>query len=277
MSGGIICRDIGPVAPPPPSWYRVCPVLRLHAPASVFGGLLHRAGAGTAPKSQLALKTISGLIRLIKAQPYPPRHRGRTATHAPLGTSRAAPAVERSRGLGGGGAGLTALAALVVLVVGVFDQAIVERVADFEALGANEVDAVDGFVDALAVEDPALELFYPEAHQVQVLAFDLAAAGFVLGKVGIFVGLVGRAGETGIKVTLGGLALASPGHRFYSLPLARARDVAAVLVADQEEAAPAVAGEHRDLALGAATRTNVLVGHIAALFRCLRFFLSHDR
>src|SRR4029077_487594 len=64
---------------------------------------------------------------------------------------------------------------------------------------------------------------------------------------------------------------------FFPFPLARACDVAAVLVANQEEAAPAVAGEHRDFALGAATRADVLVRYIAALFRSLRFFLSHDR
>src|SRR5271154_3509098 len=45
---------------------------------------------------------------------------------------------------------------------------------------------------------------------------------------------------------------------------ARACDVAAVLIADQEEATPTIAGEHRDLAFRAATRAEVLVAHIAA-------------
>ncbi len=88
------------------------------------------------------------MIRLIKAQARPPRHRAPTLR----GTAFAERA-HRSRltWSGGGDAGLAALAALVVLVVRVFDQTVVERVADLEAFGADEIDAVDGLVDAFAI------------------------------------------------------------------------------------------------------------------------------
>src|SRR5215472_7415052 len=59
-------------------------------------------------------------------------------------------------------------------------------------------------------------------------------------------------------------------------PLARARDITAVLLAHEKKPAPSVAGVHRDLALGAAAWTQVLIAQISALFRSLRFLLSHS-
>src|SRR5579884_1449826 len=94
---------------------------------------------------------------------------------------------------------LRALAALVVLIGGILGQAVIERMTDFQALGADEVDALDSLVDALAVEDAAAELFDPDAEQFLVLALDFAAAGFVLGKIRIFARLIRRIGEAGVE------------------------------------------------------------------------------
>src|SRR5580765_7096048 len=51
-----------------------------------------------------------------------------------------------------------ACGAEVVHVVRIFDQPLVEVVADLLARGTDEVDALDRLVDPLAVQDPALEL-----------------------------------------------------------------------------------------------------------------------
>jgi len=85
-------------------------------------------------------------------------------------------------------------------------------VADFEAFGADEVDALDGFVDSLAVEDSPAQLLDPDAEQLAILALDFPPAGFVLGKVRIFVRLVRHVAERGVLVALGGLALARSTH-----------------------------------------------------------------
>ena len=53
------------------------------------------------------------------------------------------------------GAGFTALAAEVVQVRRVLDDPVVERMADLQAFVADEVDAFDGLVDSLAIEDAA--------------------------------------------------------------------------------------------------------------------------
>src|SRR5713226_1901902 len=85
--------------------------------------------------------------------------------------------------------------------------------ADLEASRADEVDALDGFVDSLAVQDPPAQFLDSDPKQLAVLALDLSPAGFVLGKVGIFVGLVGHVAEGSVLVALGGLALARSAHR----------------------------------------------------------------
>ena len=60
---------------------------------------------------------------------------------------------------------LRARATQVLRVVRVFDQPVVHVVADLLALDADEVDALDRLVDALAVEDAALQLLDADAEQ----------------------------------------------------------------------------------------------------------------
>src|SRR5262249_59986758 len=48
--------------------------------------------------------------------------------------------------------------------------------------------ALDGLVDALAIQDPALQLLDADAEKLLVLPLDLAPPGLVLGK--LFLGLV---------------------------------------------------------------------------------------
>src|ERR1700685_253510 len=98
-------------------------------------------------------------------------------------------ATDRRGASGGGGLSLGARAAHIVQIGGIFGEAVVERVAHLHARGADEVDALDGFVDSFAVEDSAAQLLDPDAEQLAVLALDFASSGFVLGKVGIFVRL----------------------------------------------------------------------------------------
>ncbi len=62
----------------------------------------------------------------------------------------------------------------VLDVVRILDQALVEVVADLLADRADEVDALDGLVDALPIEDTALELVDADAEELLVLPLDLA-------------------------------------------------------------------------------------------------------
>src|SRR6185369_15505200 len=71
----------------------------------------------------------------------------------------------------------------VVHVVRVLDQAFVEVVAHLLAGGADEVDALDRLVDALPVEDAALELLDADAEQLLVLALYLAPSRFIFGEL----------------------------------------------------------------------------------------------
>jgi len=52
-------------------------------------------------------------------------------------------------------------------------------VADLHALGADEVDALDRLVDALAVQDAPAELLDADAEKVFVLTLDLPPPRFV--------------------------------------------------------------------------------------------------
>src|SRR5208282_4019043 len=113
----------------------------------------------------------------------------------------------------GGSLGLGACAAQIVLIGGIFAEPVVERVADFQAYGADEVDALDRLVDSFAIENSSAQLLDPDAEQLAVLSLDFSPAGFVLGKVGIFVRLVRHVAERGVLVALGSLALARSAHR----------------------------------------------------------------
>ena len=48
--------------------------------------------------------------------------------------------------------------------------------ADFSALEADEIEAVDAFIDFLPVEHPPSELIDADAEEIFVIFFDLAPA-----------------------------------------------------------------------------------------------------
>ena len=168
--------------------------------------------------------------------------------------------------------GLRAGGAQVVDVVRIFDQPLVHVVADLLALGADEVDAFDGLVDALAVEDAALQLLDADAEQVFVLALDLAAAGFVFGEIALLVGLRCRRRPRRSAVP----SWPCPSSVFgpYAPPAASARafDVAAVLVAHPEEPLATEPGEHGHAALRAAARDRNASCAAPAFSAVLAFF-----
>ena len=55
--------------------------------------------------------------------------------------------------------------------------------ADFFALEANEIEAVDALVDFLSVEHPPSELIDADTEEIFVIFFDFAPAGFVTWKI----------------------------------------------------------------------------------------------
>src|ERR1039458_9405546 len=190
---------------------------------------------------------------------------------------RSAAFLDRRRGCAiGGSLGLGACAAQIVLIGGIFAEPVVERVADFQACGADEVDALDRLVNSFAIENSSAQLLDPDAEQLAVLALDFSPAGFVLGKVGIFVRLVRHIAERGVLVALGSLALARSAHRESPCRLARASDEAAVLLADQVEALAAEAGELGHLALGSATGTDVFLLEAGVFLSGLCLLLCHN-
>src|ERR1700682_1333635 len=83
-----------------------------------------------------------------------------------------------------------ACAADVVQIRGVLGQTVVERMADLEASGADKIDALDSLVDSLAIQNSPAQLLDSYSEQLAILAFDLPPAGFVLGKIGVFVRFV---------------------------------------------------------------------------------------
>src|SRR5712671_7147884 len=98
---------------------------------------------------------------------------------------------------------LGACAADVVQIRGVLGQTVVERMANLEASGADKIDALDSLVDSLAVEDSPAQLLDSDPEQLAILAFNLPPAGFVLGKISVFVRLVRHIAERSVLVTLG--------------------------------------------------------------------------
>src|ERR1700722_6596833 len=80
--------------------------------------------------------------------------------------------------------------------------------ADLHAFGADEIDALDGLVDALAIEDAAAKFLDANAEEVLVLALDFPPAGFVLGEIGLFLVLVNGVGEPRVEILLRVLGLA---------------------------------------------------------------------
>src|SRR5215469_98780 len=182
----------------------------------------------------------------------------------------------RNRGRGGGNRLLLAArAALVVLIVGILGQPVVERMAHLPTTTADEVDALDGLVDPLAIENAAAEFFNADAEQLGILALYLASSGFVLGKVRIFISFVRHIPETCVAVALGSLAFPRSAHRVTPQYSTRTADVAAGLFAHQVETLAPEARELGHLALRAAARTHVLVLQFAAFFRGLCFLFCH--
>src|SRR6185503_9751789 len=170
-----------------------------------------------------------------------------------LGRGLAALAAPAARLLGRRAGG-----AEVVHVVRVLDQSFVEVVAHLLAGGADEVDALDGLVDALAVQDAPLELLDANAEQLFVLALDLPAASLVLRKLflAVFHGLlfvVEDRERLGLRAWL--VRFAGPRHGGTSLPYADGSAgtlrVAARLLANPEEPARTESGVLDDATLGA--------------------------
>src|SRR2546427_8660760 len=102
----------------------------------------------------------------------PPRRAASVGVHDNYRDAPTKKSAPRAR-LGRGRTPLRTLRAHIILILGIFLQTFVERMAHLHTPRANEVDALDGFVDALAVEDTALELFNPDSQQVLILALDL--------------------------------------------------------------------------------------------------------
>src|SRR5437870_11452263 len=101
-----------------------------------------------------------------------------------------------------------ARAAQVVQVVRVLHQPVVHVVAHLLARRADEIDALDRLVDALAVQDAAAQLLDADAEQLLVLTLDLAAPGLVLGEILLPVlGVVLVAVEDGERLGLAATAL----------------------------------------------------------------------
>src|SRR6267142_252157 len=84
--------------------------------------------------------------------------------------------------------------------------------ADLEESGADKIDTFDSLVYSLAVENSSAQLLDSYPEQFAILAFNLPPAGFVFGKICVFVRLVRHIAERRILVTLGRLALARSTH-----------------------------------------------------------------
>src|SRR5262249_12474085 len=118
-----------------------------------------------------------------------------------------------------GGAG----GAEVVQVVWVFHQPVVHVVAHLLARRADEVDAFDGLVDALAVQDASAKLLDPDAEELLVLALDLAPPGLVLREillavVGLVILRVEEVEATTLALGTVLVRLACPCHRGHVPP-----------------------------------------------------------
>src|SRR5882672_874392 len=172
---------------------------------------------------------------------------------------------------------LGACTADVVQIRGVLGQTVVERMANLEASGTDKIDALDSLVDSLAVEDSPAQLLDSYPEQLAILAFNLPPAGFVLGKISVFVRLVRHIAERSVLIALGCLALTRSTHSYRPRSrLARASDKAASFLAYQVEALASEARKLGDLAIGTATRTQVSLLEAGILLGGFRFFLCHE-
>src|SRR3972149_3070052 len=76
-----------------------------------------------------------------------------------------------------------ARAAEVELGLRIFDEPLVEIVAYFLAFHADEINAVDVFVDFFPIEHPAFKFLYPNAQKLFVISLDLEPASLIAGKI----------------------------------------------------------------------------------------------
>ena len=83
--------------------------------------------------------------------------------------------------------------------------------ADLRTAHANEVDSLNRLVDSFAIKNATLELFDANTQELLVLPFDLAAACFVFGQVGVFVASLGHLGVP-VQIAFGGLGLVDFRH-----------------------------------------------------------------
>ena len=94
-----------------------------------------------------------------------------------------------------------------------FHPTFVEVVADFSALEADEIEAVDALVDFLAVEHSSPELIDADAQEIFVVLFYFAPAGFVTWKIFVVRLIVGA-----VVDIVGGAVLGWPSRAFLFCP-----------------------------------------------------------
>ena len=119
--------------------------------------------------------------------------------------------------LGGCRTGLGAFGARIVLIVGIFLQALVERMTYLRAAHTDEINSLDSLINSFAIKDAAFELLNANTKEFLVLTLNLAAARFILGQVGIFIVDFRRVGESGVQIALGRFRLVHFRHGLRSL------------------------------------------------------------
>src|SRR6516165_11433056 len=102
--------------------------------------------------------------------------------------------------LGDCGTSLGAFRACIVLIVGIFLQALVEGMTYFRAADTDEINSLDSLIDSFAIEDATFELLDANTQEFLVLTLDFTSTSFILGKVGIFIADFCRVGESDIQI-----------------------------------------------------------------------------
>jgi hypothetical protein len=78
---------------------------------------------------------------------------------------------------------LRAAAAKAIEGKGLFHPTFIEIVADLLTFHADKINAIDAFVNLLAIEHASFQFLHPDPQQLFVVLFDLASAGLVAWKV----------------------------------------------------------------------------------------------
>lgn len=94
-----------------------------------------------------------------------------------------------------------------------FHPTFIQVVADFLALEADEIEAIDALVDFLAVEHSSPELIDADAEEIFVVLFYFAPAGFVTWKIFVF-----RLVVAAVVDIVGGAVLGRPAGAFLFCP-----------------------------------------------------------